>query len=209
MSDECLRHLAANSGKYSEVRVFDPKTLKEENVLTGQAMRLLMSMCHHANVERTCFVGRETFMEETGLDGRSIETVQRRLEIATFIKYLGKRSYKGSLPVNNYLINFPDLPPLEEVLTEKEIKKKARSLGASRSVLATDLSDASNDALLSVSQTALRSALSVRHKQKQVTEIVNGSHLQQESSHGCYESEPSEEERLEFFDFIDALVDPF
>jgi hypothetical protein len=51
--------------------------------------------------------------------------------------------------------------------------------------------------------------LPVRHKQKQVTEIVNGSHLQQESSHGCYESEPSEEERLEFFDFIDALEDPF
>ena len=209
MSDELLRHMATNSGEYAGMRVFDPKTLKYETVFTGQSMRLLMSMCHHANVERICFVGRETFMEETGLNGQTIETMKRRLKATGFIKFLGKTSYKGSLPVENYLIDFPNLPPLEEVLTEKEIKKKARSLGASKIVLATDLGDVSNDALLSVSQTALRSALPVRHKQKQVTEIVNGSHLQQESSHGCYESEPSEEERLQFLDLRDALEDPF
>ena len=52
-------------------------------------------------------------------------------------------------------------------------------------------------------------ALPVRHKQKQVTAIVNEHQQQQEWSHGCYESEPSEEEELEFLEFRDALEDPF
>ena len=209
MSDELLRHFATNSGEYAGMRALDPKTNKYENVFVGQAMRVLMSMCHHANVDRICFVGRETLMEETGLDGRSIETMKRRLLAAGVLTFLGTTSYKGSLPVKNYLIDFPNLPPLEDVLTEKEIKKKARSLSASKTVLAIDSADASTGVLLSASQTAVRSALPVRHKQKQVTEIVNGSHLQQESSHVFYESEPSEEEIFELLDFRAALEDPF
>ena len=209
MSDELLRHWATNSGEYAGMRVFDPKTLKYETVFTGQSMRLLMSMCHHANVERICFVGRETFMEETGLNGQTIETMKRRLKAAGVIKHLGNTSYKGSRPVENYLIDFPNLPPLEEVLTEKEIKKKARSLGASKTVLAIDSAGVSIGVLSSASQTALMPALPVRHKQKQVTEIEYEHQQQQEWSHGCYQSEPSEEERLEFLDFSDALEDPF
>jgi hypothetical protein len=209
MSDELLRHWATNSGEYVGMRALDPKTNKYENVFVGQAMRVLMSMCHHANVDRICFVGRETLMEETGLDGRSIETMQRRLLAAGVLTFLGTTSYKGSRPVNNYLIDFPNLPPLEDVLTEKEIKKKARSLGASKTVLAIDSVNASAGVFSSASHTALKTALPARHKQKQVTETEYEPEQEQEWSHGCYESEPSEDEVMEFIDLRDALEDPF
>jgi hypothetical protein len=209
MSDELLRHLATSSGEYAGMRALDPKTNKYETVFTGQSMRLLMSMCNHANVDRICFVGRETFMEETGLNGETIDNMKRRLLSAGILNYLGTTSYKGSRPVSNYLIDFPNLPPLEDVLTEKEIKKKARSLSASKTVLAIDSADASTGVLLSSSHTALDPALPVRHKQKQLTEKEYEPQQEQEWSHGCHESEPSEDEVMEFLDLREALEDPF
>ena len=209
MSDELLRHWATSSGEYAGMRALDPKTNKYETVFTGQSMRVLMSMCSHANVDRICFVGRETLMEETGLSCRTIDNMKRRLLSAGILNYLGTTSYKGSRPVSNYLIDFPNLPPLEDVLTEKEIKKKARSLSASKTVLAIDSADASTGVLLSASHTALDPALPVRHKQKQVTQTEYEPQQEQEWSHGCYESEPSEEEVFEFLDLREALEDPF
>jgi hypothetical protein len=209
MSDELLRHWATNSGEYAGMRALDPKTNKYETVFTGQSMRVLMSMCSHANVDRICFVGRETLMEETGLSSRTIDNMKRRLVAAEILNFLGTTSYKGSRPVNNYLINFPSLPPLEDVLTEKEIKKKARSLSASKTVSAIDSVEASTGVLLSASDTALNPALPVRHKQKQVIETEYEPQQEQEWAHGCYESEPSEDEVMEFLDLRDDIEDPF
>ena len=209
MSDELLRHLALKSGEYAGMRVFDPKTSKNETVFTGQTLRLMMSFCHHANVERICFVGRETLMDETGLNGMSIDTAIRKLLLAGVIKHLGKSSYKGSLPVNNYLIDFPDLQPVEDVLTAKEMKKRARLLKASTEILSVDSGEISFNVLPGGSMGSLDTASSARHKQKQVIRTLNEYQLKQEWSHGLSESEPSEEEAYELLHLRDSEELPF
>jgi hypothetical protein len=166
MSDELLRHLATNCGDLSRIVVFDEKTKKRKKALNGQAHRLLSVMCNYANTERICFVGRETLMSEARLNGQSIKTATDNLISAEILNYLGKTSYFGSIPVNTYLIDFPGLQPLEDALTEKELKKKARSLKALKSASKTPLeSDLSHDSL-GVSSTALKPALRARHKQE-------------------------------------------
>lgn len=204
MSDELLRHLASSSGRLSEMRVFNDKTGKEENVLTGQGSRLLMALCHHANKERICFVGRSTLMDETGLYGMSIDTAIRRFIASGILTHLGKKSYRGSIPVNVYLIDFPDLQPLDEALNDSEIRKRARSVSASRSVLNVD----STEVLNVHSILSLKSASPIRHKQKQITEHV---HEYEQEGRWSEEEEPSEEEIQEMLDreYGETPEDPF
>jgi len=113
MSDELLRAIAANSSALSDIQVVDPNTGKESNLYTGQCSRLLQSMCFHANNDRVVFVGQHTFQEETGLNGQSIETHTRKLKAAGILVHLGKKSYKGSKPINSYYVNLPFVEPLE------------------------------------------------------------------------------------------------
>ncbi|MFM7762168.1 MAG: hypothetical protein ACKO73_04300 [Acidimicrobiaceae bacterium] len=91
--------------------------------------------------------------------------------MAGILIYIGKTSYRGSAPVNCYLIDLPGLPPLEEVLAEEEIKqraRKARSLKkASKAVLTPALDNVLEDALLP----ALEHDLPVRHKQELEPEL--------------------------------------
>ena len=171
MSDELTRHLSDYPARISRLSVFDPKTNKTERVWTGQSSRLLLKLCSHANKDRVVYVGRGELMEKTGLNGQSIETVERRLSLVGILTYIGKKSYQGSAPVNCYLIDLPGLPPLEEVLAEEEIKqraRKARSLKkASKAVLTPALADVLEDALVP----ALDHDLPVRHKQELEPEL--------------------------------------
>ena len=148
------------------MRVFDPETKKTKRVWTGQSSRLLLKLCSHANKDRVVYVGREELMEKTYLNGQSIETFKRLFSLVGILTYIGKTSYQGSAPVNCYLIDLPGLPPLEEVLAEKEIKqraRKARSLKKdSKDVLNPALDNVLEDALVP----ALDHALPVRHKQE-------------------------------------------
>lgn len=171
MSDELTRHLSDYPARISRLSVFDPKTNKTERVWTGQSSRLLLKLCSHANKDRVVYVGRGELMEKTGLNGQSIETVERRLSLVGILTYIGKKSYQGSAPVNCYLIDLPELPPLEEVLAEEEIKqrvRKARGLKkASKAVLTPALADVLEDALVP----ALDHDLPVRHKQELEPEL--------------------------------------
>ena len=172
MSDELTRHLSDYPARISRLRVFDPETKKTERVWTGQSSRLLLKLCSHAGrLDRLVYVGRGELMETTDLDGRSIETFIRRFILAGILIYIGKRSYRGSAPVNCYLIDLPELPPLEEVLAEEEIKQRARkvrsSKKASKAVLTPALDNVLEDALLP----ALEHDLPVRHKQEQEPEL--------------------------------------
>ena len=171
MSDELTRHNSDYPARISRLRVFDPETKKTERVWTGQSSRLLLKLCSHANKDRVVYVGRGELMEKTGLNGQSIETVERRLSLVGILTYIGKKSYQGSAPVNCYLIDLPGLPPLEEVLAEEEIKqraRKARSLKkASKAVLTPALADVLEDALVP----ALDHDLPVRHKQELEPEL--------------------------------------
>ena len=166
MSDELTRHISDYPARISRLSVFDPTTNKTERVWTGQSSRLLLKLCSHANKDRVVYVGRGELMEKTGLNGQSIETVERRLSLVGILTYIGKKSYQGSAPVNCYLIDLPELPPLEEVLAEEEIKqrvRKARGLKkASKAVLTPALADVLEDALVP----ALDHDLPVRHKQE-------------------------------------------
>ena len=171
MSDELLRHIADHPALLSQLRVFDPETNKTERVWTGQSSRLLLKLCSHANKDRVVYVGRGELMEKTDLNGQSIKTFARRFSLVGILSYIGKKSYQGSAPVNCYLIDLPELPPLEEVLAEEEIKqraRKARSLKkASKAVLTPALDNVLEDALVP----ALEHDLPVRHKQEQEHEL--------------------------------------
>ena len=166
MSDELTRHISDYPARISRLRVFDPETKKTKRVWTGQSSRLLLKLCSHANKDRVVYVGREELMEKTDLNGQSIETFKRLFSLVGILTYIGKTSYQGSAPVNCYLIDLPGLPPLEEVLAEKEIKqraRKARSLKKdSKDVLNPALDNVLEDALVP----ALDHALPVRHKQE-------------------------------------------
>ena len=72
-------------------------------------------MCYHANIDRVVYVGQHTFEEETGLNGQSIDTHIRKLKAMDFLIPLGKKSYKGSMPINTYYVNLPFMEPLEEL----------------------------------------------------------------------------------------------
>ena len=128
-------------------------------------------MCSHANKERLVYVGRGELMEKTGLDGQSIETFERLFSLVGILTRIGKTSYRGSAPVNCFLIDLPELPPLEEVLAEEEIKQRARkvrsSKKASKAVLTPALDNVLEDALLP----ALDHDLPVRHKQELEPEL--------------------------------------
>ena len=106
-------------------------------------------------------------MEKTDLNGQSIETFGRRFSLVGILTYIGKKSYRGSAPVNCYLIDLPELPPLDDVLTDAEIQqraRKARSLkNASKDALTPALDNVLEDALVP----ALNHDLPARHKQKQ------------------------------------------
>ena len=171
MSDELTRHISDYPARISRLRVFDPETKKTKRVWTGQSSRLLLKLCSHANKDRVVYVGREELMEKTDLNGQSIETFKRLFSLVGILTYIGKTSYQGSAPVNCYLIDLPGLPPLEEVLAEKEIKqraRKARSLKKdSKDVLNPALDNVLEDALVP----ALDHALPVRHKQELELEL--------------------------------------
>ena len=171
MSDELIRHIADHPALLSRLNVFDPKTKKTERVWTGQSSRFLLKLCSHANKERIAYVGRGELMEKTDLNGQSIATFERRFSLVGILTRIGKTSYRGSAPVNCYLIDLPELPPLEEVLAEEEIKQRARkvrsSKKASKAVLTPALDNVLEDALLP----ALEHDLPVRHKQELEPEL--------------------------------------
>lgn len=171
MSDELLRHIADYPALLSQLSVFDPETKKTQRVWTGQSSRFLLKLCSHANKERIAYVGRGELMEKTDLNGQSIETFERRFSLVGILTRIGKTSYRGSAPVNCYLIDLPGLPPLEEVLAEEEIKQRARkvrsSKKASKAVLTPALDNVLEDALLP----ALEHDLPVRHKQELEPEL--------------------------------------
>ena len=171
MSDELTRHISDYPARISRLRVFDPETKKTERVWTGQSSRLLLKLCSHANKDRVVYVGRGELMEKTDLNGQSIETFKRLFSLVGILTYIGKTSYQGSAPVNCYLIDLPGLPPLEEVLAEKEIKQRARK---ARSIK-KDSKDVLNPALDNVLEDALTPALDhdlpVRHKQELEPEL--------------------------------------
>ena len=171
MSDELLRHISDHPARLSRLSVFDPETNKTERVWKGQSSRLLLKLCSHANKDRVVYVGRGELMEKTDLNAQSIKTFIRRFSLVGILTYIGKKSYQGSAPVNCYLIDLPELPPLEEVLAEEEVKqraRKARSLKkASKAVLTPALDNVLEDALVP----ALNHDLPVRHKQELEPEL--------------------------------------
>lgn len=128
-------------------------------------------MLSHANKERVVFVGRTELMEKCDLNGQSIETFKRRFLLDGILTKIGKRSYQGSPPVDCYLIDLPGLPPLEDVMSEEEIKQRARKIRsskkASKAVLTPALDNVLEDALLP----ALEHDLPVRHKQELEPEL--------------------------------------
>ena len=98
---------------------------------------------------------------------------------------------------------------MEDVLTAKEMKKRARLLKASADILPLDSGEISFDVLPGGSMGSLGPASSARHKQKQVIKTLNEYEQKQEWSHGLSESEPSEEEVFELLDLRDAEEAPF
>ena len=192
MSDELLRALAVNGSALSDVKVIDPKTGTEHVLYVGQCSRLLQCMCHHASINRVVFVGQHTLEEETGLNGQSIETHIRRLKAANFLIHLGKKSYKGSRPVNTYYVNLPYLEPLEELDLDL--------------LLATPV----EDRLAMFSKEALKKASGVRSsipslardKQEQEfkTKVCKNKQEQEADLYYTFEDEPSNEDMEEFLD---------
>lgn len=170
MSDELLRHISDNPSLLVRRRVFDPETNKTENIWTGQSARLLLKMLSHANKERVVFVGRTELMEKCDLNGQSIDTFKRRFSLDGILTHVGKRSYQGSAPVDCYLIDLPELPPLEDVMSEEEIKQRARKARNLKKAPKVVLTPASDNVLEDALVPALDHDLPVRHKQEQEQE---------------------------------------
>jgi len=194
MSDELLRALAVNGSALSDVRVVDPKTGTEHVLYAGQCSRLLQSMCHHASINRVVFVGQHTLEEETGLNGQSIETHKRRLIAVNYLIYLGKKSYKGSRPVNNYYVNLPFLEPIEGLDLDLLLAAP----------VADRLAMFSKEALKETLRVTSSTPLLVRdkHKQELVTGKCKSNQEQEFAIDYGYEDEPSREELNEILNLM-------
>lgn len=194
MSDPLLRALAQNGSWLADVRVVDPKTGKESALYTGQCSRLLQSMCYHANIDRVVYVGQHTFEEETGLNGQSIDTHIRKLKATNFLIPLGKKSYKGSMPINTYYVNLPFIEPLDELDLEL--------------LLATPVGDRlamfSKEALKRPSVVSSSMPSLVRDKQEQELETKKCKRNQEQEADLYYtqEHEPSSEELNEILNLM-------
>ena len=84
MSDELLRAVAVNGSALSDVKVINPRTGKESTLFTGQCARLLLSMCHHANIDRVVFVavphrGSDIATSWIGWIGRKLMSVPSKV----------------------------------------------------------------------------------------------------------------------------------
>jgi hypothetical protein len=186
MSDELLRAVAINGSALSDVKVINPRTGKESALYTGQCARLLLSMCHHANINRVVFVGQHTFQDETGLNGQSIGTFTKHLLDVGYLIFLGTKSYKGSRPVNNYYVNLPFLEPLDGLDLD--------------SLLATPVSDRlamfSKEALKGSLGISLTAPLQARDKQEQELKTNKCKRKQEQEADIDYtlEDEPSIED---------------
>jgi len=194
MSDELLRAVAINGSALSDVKVINPKTGKESGLYTGQCARLLLSMCHHANINRVVFVGQHTFQDETGLNGQSIGTFTKHLLDVGYLIFLGTKSYKGSRPVNNYYVNLPFLEPLDGLDLDL--------------LLATPVADRltmfTKEALKGSLGVSLTAPLPVRDKQEQELETRKCKSNQEQEADIDYtlEDEPSSEELDEILNLM-------
>jgi hypothetical protein len=194
MSDELLRAVAVNGSALSDVKVINPRTGKESTLFTGQCARLLLSMCHHANINRVVFVGQHTFQDETGLNGQSIGTFTKHLLDVGYLIFLGTKSYKGSRPVNNYYVNLPFLEPLDGLDLDL--------------LLATPVADRltmfTKEALKGSLGVSLTAPLPVRDKQEQELETRKCKSNQEQEADIDYtlEDEPSSEELDEILNLM-------
>ena len=194
MSDELTRHISDYPARISRLSVFDPTTNKTERVWVGQSIRLLLKLCSHANKDRVVYVGQHTFEEETGLNGQSIDTHIRKLKAANYLVPLGKKSYKGSMPINTYYVNLPFLEPLEGLDLDL--------------LLATPLGDRldmfSKEALKRPSGVPSLMPLLVRDKQEQEPKTRKCKSNQEQEADIDYtlEDEPSSEELDEILNLM-------
>ena len=194
MSDELLRAVAVNGSALSDVKVINPRTGKESTLFTGQCARLLLSMCHHANIDRVVFVGQHTFQDETGLNGQSIGTFTKHLLDVGYLIFLGTKSYKGSRPVNTYYVNLPFLQPLEGLDLDLLLATP----------VANRLAMFSKEALKGSLGVSLTAPLPVRNKQEQKlkTKKCKSNQEQEADLYYTQEDEPSGEELNEILNLM-------
>jgi hypothetical protein len=198
MSDELLRAVAVNGSALSDVKVINPRTGKESTLFTGQCARLLLSMCHHANIDRVVFVGQHTFQDETGLNGQSIGTFTKHLLDVGYLIFLGTKSYKGSRPVNTYYVNLPFLQPLEGLDLDLLLATP----------VANRLAMFSKEALKGSLGVSLTAPLPVRDKQEQELETKECKNNQEQEA-DLYYTQEDELSREELDEIVNLMAERY
>jgi len=114
MASHLLWHLAEHQVEIGELTYTD-KNGKSKQVLTGQALRLLLTLCHHANdLEREVWTSQNTMKAETGLnDGRAIQALLERFVDAGLLVDAGYHHNPNARPSRCFIVTLPGLDPLE------------------------------------------------------------------------------------------------
>jgi hypothetical protein len=119
MSDQLTRWLCENSGELSKHEYTNDEG-NPKQILTGQRLRLLLSMLGHANEDYMvwCSVGR--YMREAKLNSQSVQDHLKLLEQLGWIKKDGKEPSNTGRASIRYEITLPN-QPAKEVKTPEAV----------------------------------------------------------------------------------------
>lgn len=109
MADELLRHIQTHYGELRKVRYMENG--KPKQLLTGQAVGVLLSMAGHAHHrDFVCYAGLRTISEEAGINLQNCSKWLNLMVDAGWLIPDGKEPSSGGRPSNRYIVSLPGLP---------------------------------------------------------------------------------------------------
>ena len=112
MSDRLTRWLCENSGELSTHEFINENGIPKA-ILTGQRLRLLLSLLGHANDDYMVWCSVKTYMREAKLNSQSTQDHLKLLEQMGWIRKDGQQPSNTGRPSIRYEITLPNQPPKE------------------------------------------------------------------------------------------------
>jgi hypothetical protein len=111
MCDELLRHIQTHYGELRKTRYTD-KNGKQQQLLTGQALGVLLSIAGHAHHrDFVCYAGQLTIADESGLSKQNVSKYVNLLIDAGWLIPDGTQpTGRASRPTHRYIVNLPGCP---------------------------------------------------------------------------------------------------
>lgn len=119
MSDRLTRWLCENSGELSKHEYINEAGVPKQ-IMTGQRLRLLLSLLGHANEEYLVWCSVKTYQREAKLNSQSVQDHLKLLEQMGWVRKDGLEPSNTGRPSTRYEITLPN-QPAKEVRQERVV----------------------------------------------------------------------------------------